>query len=164
MPADHFINSHKFTLDALSDSEDYRAFLSENPKGLRLIAESHNHTDTASLASDSGDFAKWLRTHEPTVPISLTEGYPKLVLHGAEIWLPLAYLASDTSFQVFLNMVANYLYDRSKGLLKHESHIIHFSAVHMNQETGEIKKLDFSGNSQDLAKITKKFDANAFFK
>lgn len=164
MPTDHFSDSSVFTLSTLSNNEDYRLFLSENPKGLRLIPESHGHNRKQCLAPDSGDFYKWLRTHEPNIPISLPEGHPKLVLHSAEIWLPLVFLASDTSFQIFLNIVANYLYDRSKGLLKHESNVIHFAAIRENKKNGEILKLEFSGDSQDLAKLIKKFDANDFFK
>lgn len=71
-------------------------------------------------------------------------------------------LSSDVSVQFYLNLVANYVYDKLKGALKGEKIRVRFSAVYEEPKTGVIKRFDFEGDEQALAKTIKRFDLNRF--
>lgn len=147
----------------LEDDSEYQAFLAQKEQGLRFVPEPHSPDSSPSLASDAGDFAKWIRQHEPSIPISVPTDTPKLLLRSADVWLPLVYLAGDTSVQVFLNMAASYLYDKAKGALKGDQPRIHMRAVYQDKQAGKTKKFEFSGDAEALARAIKKFDPNNFF-
>lgn len=104
MPIDHLQFKPKLMVATLEDDSEYQAFLSQEGRGLRFVPEPSSPASPPSLASDFGDFAKWIRQHEPSIPISVPADTPKLLLRNADVWLPLVYLASDTSVQIFLNM------------------------------------------------------------
>ena len=106
-----------------------KAFAESTRTGLRFIAEAQYEGSLASLKADFGDFAKWIRLQKPDFVIQIPEGTPKIVLRGADIWLPLIQLAADTPMQVFLNMAASYLYDRTKGALKTDTPRVHISVI-----------------------------------
>lgn len=127
------------------------------------MPEPHSADDPPSLSSDFGDFAKWVQLQDPSIPLSIPDNTPKLLLRNADIWLPLVYLASDTSVQVLLNMASSYLYDKAKGALRHEKPRVHMRAVYQDKQAGRTKKFEFSGDAEDLAKAIKKFDLNNFF-
>jgi hypothetical protein len=114
------------------------------------------------LEADVGDFAKWLRQSNPDLAVSLPDETGRLDQRSNELWLPLMLLASDTSVSVMLGIVANYLYDRAKGLLASDKQKIHLSLVYEDEVAGKTKKLTYSGDPEGLAKVMKKFDANRF--
>lgn len=153
----------EFAVSTLEDDSDYQSFLTGDGQGLCFVPEPYGNNTQLSLASDSGDFAKWIRQHDPLIPISLPTNTPKVVLRNADVWLPLIYLASDTSVQVFLNMAASYLYDKAKGALKNENPRIHMRAIYQDKRGGKTKKFEFSGDAEALTKVIKKFDPNNFF-
>lgn len=76
--------------------------------------------------------------------------------------MPIVFLASDVTLPIYLNLVANYLYDKSKALLRGEQNRVHFSAVYEDKSTGTTKKFIFEGNEEALQKAIKKFDVNKF--
>ena len=162
MPIDHLKFTPSLTVSTLEDDAEYKAFLLEG-QGLRFVPEPYRPESPLSLVSDFGDFAKWVRQHNPSLPISIPTATPKLLLRNADVWLPLVYLAGDTSLQVFLNMAASYLYDKSKGSLKSEQPRVHMRAVYQDKQSGKTKKFEFSGDADSLAKAIKKFDLNNFF-
>lgn len=153
----------KLAVSTLEDDGDYRFFLSQNGQGLRFVPESHGADDPPSLSSDFGDFAKWVRMNDPSIPISVPDNTPRLLLRSADVWLPLVYLGADTSVQVLLNMASSYLYDKAKSALKHEKPRVHMSAVYQDKQAGKTKRFEFSGDVDDLARVIKKFDLNNFF-
>jgi len=142
--------------------DEVRTFLAGNPSGIALMPQTMPHSGVSGLKADFGDFAKWIRENHPSVRVTVPVDAPRILLRGADIWLPLVYLATDASAQVFLNMVANYLYDRSKGLLKNDQPRIHFTVEYEDRTAGITKRLEFSGDAESLGKITKRFDPNNF--
>ncbi len=160
---DHLEFKSKLAVSTLDDDHEYKAFLLAAAGGLGFVPEPYQSVSAPSLAHDFGDFAKWLRGKDPSVPISIPANVPKLVRRNADIWLPLVYLASDTSVQVFLNIAANYLYDKAKGLLKSDKARIQLCAVYQDKTTGKTKRLEFSGDAEALRKAIGRFDLNNFF-
>lgn len=150
-------------VSTLEADSDYQTFIAGGGQGLCFVPEPYGNNTQLSMASDSGDFAKWIRQHDPSITISLPTNTPKVILRNADVWLPLIYLASDTSVQVFLNMAASYLYDKARGALKNEKTRIHMRAIYQDKQEGKTKKFEFSGDAEALAKVIKKFDPNNFF-
>lgn len=159
------VQSHLVTsvVDVIDDAT-YRQFLGTTTSGLAFPPESVSQNGTIGLKPDYGDFLKWLKTTHPQVAVTLPPAEsPKAVLRSADIWLPLVYLAGDTSVQIFLNMAASYLYDCSKGILKGDVPRVHLSVVYEDHQAGKTKRLEFTGNADELNKVIKKFDPNNFF-
>jgi hypothetical protein len=142
---------------------DYSSFVSMNERGLRFVAERARADIPAGLKSDFGDFAKWIQEKHIDFPVYVPDKAPRIMLRSADVWLPLAYLAGDTSVQLFLNMAASYLYDRAKGSLKTDQPRIHMSAIYQDKSTGKTKKFEFEGDAEALSKAIKRFDLNNFF-
>lgn len=158
------IDSHLIT--SVADVSDDAAFSGIGERivsGVAFLPESLPSGDALYLKSDYGDFMKWMATTRPELKLTLPEQHPKLILHSGDIWLPLMYLARDTSVQILLGLITNYLYDRMKGRLKSDRPVVDFSIVYEDHEAQKIKRLDFKGTAEDLAKVMKKFDANNFF-
>lgn len=162
MPVDQLKFMPMLTVSTLKEDAEYRAFLADG-QGLRFVPEPYSPDTLPSLPLDSGDFAKWVRQHNPSLAISIPTATPKVLLRNADIWLPLVYLASDISVQVFLNMAASYLYDKAKGSLKNEQPRVHMRAVYQDKQSGTTKEFEFHGDADALAKAIKKFDLNNFF-
>lgn len=160
----NLVQSHCAT-SVVEVTEDtvYRQFAETVATGVAFLPEPTGHDGVIGLKPDYGDFLKWLTATHPQVALTLPPDSRKVVLRSADIWLPLAYLASDMSVQVFLNMAASYLYDRSKGILKGDSPRMHLSIVYEDRKAGKTKRLDFAGNADELSKVVKKFDPNNFF-
>lgn len=151
------------TVRDVENDTNYLQFLSEVHADIAFVPQPMGEQDKPGLLSDYGDFMKWLAAEQPNISISVPSNTQKIILRSAEIWLPLAYLASDTSVQIFLNMVASYLYDRAKGGLKEEKARVNFSVEYQDKNVGKTKRLEFSGDVEALEKAIKRFDINNFF-
>ncbi|MFH2135377.1 MAG: hypothetical protein ABII81_09405 [Pseudomonadota bacterium] len=151
------------TVKSFEDDADFLAFLASESSGLAFVPEPQSHCGVLGLKSDFSDFAKWARATSPNIQVTAPNNVPKIILRNSDVWLPLAFLAGDTSIQIFLNMVASYLYDRAKGSLKNERTRIHLSVVYQDKAAGKSKRFDFSGDSEALGKAIKRFDLNEFF-
>jgi hypothetical protein len=162
-PKGHFKFETKVHVTDLDEDGDYQAFASRADAGVRFVPEVHGSDILASVPSATGDFAKWLRATHPSLPVSVPSDIPKRVLRGAEVWLPLVYLAGDTSVQIFLNMAASYLYDRAKGALRSDQPRAHIKVVYRDRKAGRTKMFEFSGDGDALGKAIKRFDLNNFF-
>lgn len=148
----------------VAEDGSFQEFKAACPSGIAFVPEPiDRQRTTKGLKSDYGDFMKWLRTAHPGLPIALPPDCPKIMLRSAEVWLPLVFLASDTSVQVFLGMVGNYLYDRAKGALKGEVPRVHLSLVYEDHRAGKAKRFDFAGDASELQKVIRRFDARNFF-
>lgn len=158
---EHFKFTPVLAVHSLED-EAFRKYFESTKNGVCFVPESYGDAAT-SLKADSGDFAKWLRSQRPELHIVVPESVPKIVLHGADVWLPLVYLAGDTSMQVFLNMAASYLYDKAKGALKTDQPRVHMAVVYQDKKQGKTKKFEFSGDQESLARAIKRFDLDNFF-
>lgn len=153
----------KLVVSTLEDDSDYAAFLATGGADVRFLPELHGHNGPLGLASDAGDFAKWLKQEHSSVSAEFPASAPKVVLRSGDVWLPLVYLASDTSLQIFLNIAANYLYDKAKGALKSDQPRIHLSVVYQDKTLGKTKKFEFAGDAEALGRAIKRFDLNNFF-
>jgi len=137
----------------------------ENGKyGIEVVNEPYREIEEKVAQPDSGDFVKWLHINRPDITVSIQKSVKRLVLHSNDYWLPLVYLASDVTLQIYLNLVANYLYDKSKGLFKGETARVHMSAIYEDSESGITKRFNFEGDTVSLQKAIKKFDLNNFMK
>jgi len=147
----------------VSDNATFREVAERVVSGVAFLPESLPSDNALHLKSDYGDFMKWMAATRPELKLTLPPHHPKLILHSGDIWLPLMYLARDTSVQILLGLITNYLYDRTKGKLKSDRPVIDFSVVYEDLRAKKNKRLDFKGTAEDLAKVAKKFDTNNFF-
>jgi hypothetical protein len=145
----------------LEDDADFRDFMSREPKGLMIVPEPYGGS-TLAMRESAGDFAKWLKLQSPTVPVEVRQPGDRLVLRCGDYWLPLVFLASDVALPVYLNLVANYIYDKMKGALKGDKARVRLSAVFEDRDAGITKRFDFDGDPDTLAKTIKRFDLNRF--
>jgi hypothetical protein len=146
----------------VEDDADFRSHLETNPSGLVMVAEPWGDWPEPVLRQDAGDFVKWLKINAPSIPVEVRKTEQRLFLQSGDYWLPLAFLASDVSVQIYLNMVASYLYDKLKGALKGEKARVHFSAVYEDKANKVVKRFDFEGDIEALQKAIKRFDLNKF--
>jgi len=158
----HAQSDTELTIHTIEDDSDFQDYLSAFSHGVRLVPEAYG-TGAPGLRADGGDFAKWLKHAQPELPISLPTSTPRIALNGADVWLPLIYLAGDVSMQVFLNMVASYLYDKHKGKLPSDKPRVHLSVMYQSKRDGITKKFEFSGDGEALTRAVKRFDLNNFF-
>lgn len=146
----------------VEDASDFREFQARAPRGVTIVPETFGDPPRLAVRDSAGDFVKWAKQNAPTVSVEMRQPADRLVLRSADHWLPLAFLASDVSVQFYLNLVANYVYDKLKGSLKGDNIRVRFSVVYEESETGAIKRFDFEGDEQALAKTVKRFDLNRF--
>ncbi|MBI5791876.1 MAG: hypothetical protein HZA63_10410 [Rhodocyclales bacterium] len=149
-------------LTEVEDDSDFRAFAANRPSGIEMRAEEYGEPKNVVLKSDAGVFAKWLRTQEPELNVVMDEKLPRLVLRSSDIWLPLAFLASDVALPIYLNLVSNYLYEKMKGALRGEIARVHLCAEFEDKANGKVKRFSFDGDVDALQKAIKRFDLNRF--
>ena len=146
----------------VDDDGNFREFLANRPTGLRMVPEKYGETNQLVLKSEAGQFAKWIRAHDPKIAVEVSQQTPRLLQRSCDVWLPLIFLANDLSLPVFLNLVANYLWDRMKGALKGDAMSVHLSVEYENKADGTVKRFNFEGDADALQKVIKKFDPNQF--
>lgn len=147
----------------VEDAAEFRQFQATGNRGVLIVPETFGEPPRLAVRDSAGDFLKWVRVNAPAVAVEQRQSADRLVLRSADYWLPLVFLASDISVQFYLNLVANFVYDKLKGALKGETIRVRFSAVYEEPQTGVIKRFDFEGDEQALAKTIKRFDLNRFF-
>lgn len=125
--------------------------------GICFRATTSRKPGHAYLAADTFHFRKWLKANAPDIDLTVDEA-PTLALHSHDIWIPLAILASDVSLQVYLGLVTNYIYNRLKGALRHDKHVVHLSVIHEDKKAGKLKRFDYSGSVEGLSECTQKTD------
>jgi hypothetical protein len=146
----------------VAEDHEFRAYQAGSPQGVLVVPEVQTEAGARVLKSDGGDFRKWMKRSAPMVNVQLQSRERLLVLRSADYWLPLVFLASDVALPVYLNLVANYLYDKMKGALKGEKARVHLSAVYEATPSGVVKRFNFEGDVEALQKVIKKFDLNEF--
>jgi len=140
-------------IETLSNpSQEFQNFYLKS-KGIKIVPKFYNGTKEKVLQRDSGTFAKWVHKNHTKINIDYNPDIKKVSLHNNEYWLPLVYLASDTSVQIYLGLVVNFLYDKLKGALKGEKAKVNFSFEF--KEEGSYKKFSYSGDVEGLEKFTK---------
>jgi hypothetical protein len=146
----------------VEDDTDFQSYLETNPSGLVMLAGPWRDWPEPVLQQDTGDFVKWLKINAPSIPVEVRKKEQRLLLQSGDYLLHLAFLDSDVSVQIYLNMVASYLYDKLKCALKGEKARVHFSAVYEDKANKVVKRFDFEGDIEALQKVIKRFDLNKF--
>lgn len=141
----------------VDDDSEFRAFQRANQRGLAMIPETYRDSRTPALRAAGGDFAKWLKRNAPTIPVEVRPSEHRLVLRSGDYCLPLVFLAGDVALQVYLNMVANYIYEKMKGALKGDKARVRFSAMYEDAHIGIVKRFDFDGDEDALQRAIKRF-------
>lgn len=136
----------------IKPSKEFEKFYLES-SGIKIVPEFYNGTQEKILQRYSGTFAKWIHKNHTEIDIDYDPNTKKISLHNSEYWLPLVYLASDTSVQMYLNLVIDFLYDKLKGSLKGEKAKVNFSFEF--KEGKSYKKFDYSGDIEGLERFTK---------
>jgi hypothetical protein len=155
-------DNNQFNTSALDDTTAFQSFLDSAPSGVKFVPEKYGEINEPTIKSDFGDFSKWLHTTRPEIKIDVDRSVKKLILRNNDIWLPLAYLATDITLPIYLNIVSNYLYDRIKGVLTGDKSRVHLEAVYKDKNDGVTKIFSFDGDGETLKSVIKKFDLNSF--
>jgi len=144
-------------------SERESAFLSAG-RGVRFVPDkSFRDFDGHVHQPEAYTLAKWLGRHEPALSVDI-EDAPVVELRSAEYWLPLAFLATDVALPFYLNVAANYVYDKARGALKHDRTEVHLEAVYQDRKTGKTKRFSYSGSVDGLRACVKKLDIGSVMK
>ena len=160
----HIYEDYNFDLESyLSQIEVENAI----PKNGILILPNENWRQSGKpvYMPETYRFVKWVKqTDVVQSEINLVELKKSNVasLRSDEIWLPIAYVFSDASFQIFLNVAASYLYDKLKGLLKNEDMTVHLEILKEDKLAKKVKRFLYDGSYAGLKEIIKKIDVNEF--
>ena len=98
-------------LSVVKSEHRFREFIQTNPAGIAMLPIEDIDSKKLQMHPHAWDFAKWLKAHAPEIVIHVMPADEHLVLHSADIWLPLIYLANNVALPIHLNLVASYLYD-----------------------------------------------------
>lgn len=139
------------------DAEKFRKIVDDTVSGITLIPD--DHQNTKRISSDAGDFAKWVRERYDTL-VCVQAAERKMLLRSGDVFLPLAFLATDISLPIYLNMVSSYLYDLAKGALKGDKQRVRLSVEFEDKNAGIVKRFNFEGDAEDLRKVAKRIDVN----
>ena len=146
----------------VSSDKEYREFLNSSTADIAFIPEQYQNYKGPVMKGDAGNFSKWLHKKEPELKVEIFKAEGKLELHSADLWLPLAFLGTNITLPVYLNIVASYLYDRMKGSLLGEKKRVHMEAIYEDEKDGVVKKFSFEGDAETLKDTIKKLDLNKF--
>lgn len=153
---------NKPTIKNIKPSIEFEKFYFKS-SGLRIVPTIYNReSEEVFLYKESGTFAKWIKKNYPKISIDYNSNVKKISLNNNEFWLPLVYLSSDTSIQIYLGLVINFLYDKLKGALSGEKEKAKVNLNIEYKEGDKYKRFEYSGNIEGLEKFTK-FNTNNFF-
>lgn len=150
------------TVTELAPDSDLIATAQAHRAGLLIIPEANSFDGSLAHSSDAGDLKKWIKEHHPEINLVWEKADSTLFLRSGDFWLPLVVLANDITIQVYLNLVASYLYDRMKGMFATRNPRVEMSAIYHDGATNKTKRFDFKGDTESFSKAVKKFDLNEF--
>ena len=159
---DIFDDKESYEVVIIGNDKEFRDFLKSTPSGLLFVSEEYSECEGLVMKEDAGDFAKWLRQKQPELHVEVHKANKQLVLRSSDIWLPLVFLASDVALPVYLNLVANYIYDRIRGALRGGKPRVHLEAMYEDKHKGVVKEFHFEGDSDGFQQVIKQFDLNKF--
>lgn len=159
---DIFDDKESCEIVTVADGKEFREFLNSTPHGLTFVPEKYRELDGLVIKADVGAFSKWIKQNKPEINIEVRKADKKLELRSSDFWLPLVFLANDIALPVYLNLVANYAYDRMRGALRGEEARVHLEVIYEDKQKAIIKKFKFDGDVNGLQKAIKKFNLNKF--
>jgi hypothetical protein len=130
--------------------------------GIKIVPVAYNGCVEKVLHRDSGSFAKWICKNHTDINIEYDPSAKKISLHNNEFWLPLVYLASDTSAQIYIGLVTNFIYDKLKGVLSRERNKAKVNFSFEYKDGDKHKAFNYSGSVEGLEKFNT-IDINKFF-
>ncbi|MDY6894379.1 MAG: hypothetical protein SVO01_03025 [Thermotogota bacterium] len=139
---------------------DFANFYEESNGILCHPEEKFRDYEGPVLKPDTFRFAKWVRQNHSNIQIDVQSAEARADLRSNDFWLPLVFLASDVSLQIYLNLVANYLYDMARGALTHDKKSVHLRAIYKNAKTNETMEFSYDGSVDGLKACVKKVDLN----
>ncbi|MGE5343309.1 MAG: hypothetical protein ACM3SY_17715 [Candidatus Omnitrophota bacterium] len=127
---------------------------------LILPCEKWGSFDCSPFMSETFNFFKWIKQNSIKESVSILEGKEKKIaeLRSDKIWFPLVYLFSDITLPIYLNLVANYLYERLKGALVTDKHEVRVEAFIEDKRDKKTKRFLYEGSYRGLKEITKRVD------
>jgi len=150
--------TNEYQVEDIQDTSAFNTFIENHPTGIALIPEPYGKTTQCAFHQDAGDFAKWLRTNEPSITLEIKSAEHRIVLRSHDIWLPLIYIAENITLPIILGLVSSYVYDRCKGALKGDKCDVHLKIAYKDKKTKSVKILRYNGNVDGLQKVVKQID------
>ncbi|HLP46397.1 MAG TPA: hypothetical protein VK469_10635 [Candidatus Kapabacteria bacterium] len=129
--------------------------------GIVILPHENWHNSRCIFMPETFIFFKWIKHKEGIKEnISILDVKEKKIvdLRAATIWFPLVYLFSDVSIPIYLNMVANYLYDKFKGALGSDKCEIKLELLIENKCDKKTKKFSYEGSYHGFKEIVKRID------
>jgi hypothetical protein len=159
---DLFDNKETCTIMPVGNDHEYCEFVNSSAADMAFVPEQYRECKGSIMKADAGNFAKWLRKTRPELKVDLRKADGKLVLRSADLWLPLVFLGNNVALPIYLNLVASYLYDRMRGVLRGQKPRVHMEAIYEDKQDGVVKSFRFEGDIDGLEKAIKRFDLNKF--
>lgn len=130
-----------------------------------LVLPSPNWRGTSDSVylPETFNFLKWAKNVqkiEPRISLAEVENTKVADLRSYDIWLPIVYLFSDVSLQIYLGIVSSYVYDKLKGALQNEDQKIDIEAYVEDKKKGQIKKFSYHGSYKGFKEVAEKININ----
>lgn len=155
-----FDKQDSLSVRTINDLTEYDAFLSSDQKGILCIPPStFNKSQNKAVMPETYNFAKWIKSNNKDINIDVFKSEGVQHLRSGDFWMPVVFIASDVSLQVYLGLVTSYIYDMLKGALKHDKNKVHIKAIYKDSD-GTTKEFSYSGSIEGLEKTIKKVDIN----
>lgn len=103
-------------IEITEPTNEFNTFIT-SCSGIKVIPEPYSDIKEKTLFRDTGSLMKWIKNNK-NINIEYDSNVKKISLNNNDLWFSLVYLASDTSLQIYLGLVVNYVYDKLKGSLK----------------------------------------------
>lgn len=130
---------------------------------LALPSPNWRGTDDCVYLPETFNFVKWVKSNrnfDTQINVAETEKTKVAQLYSHDFWLPVVYLFSDVSLQVYLGMVSSYLYDLIKGSLQNDDHKVDIEVYVEDKKKGRTRKFTYHGSYKGFEKIAKKINVN----
>ena len=131
-------------------------------QGILVLPTEHWRQSSVNVfMPETFDFVKWMRqnsTIDVSINIATVEDIQVAEMRSDNFWFPLAYLFNDISVQIYLNIVASYLYDRIKGALRADQTTVDLELLTEDKKKGRVKRFSYHGSYEGLKEIIEKMD------
>ncbi|HDI3268952.1 TPA: hypothetical protein PMC30_003735 [Vibrio cholerae] len=119
--------------------------------------------DENSIASESGNFCKWIRKYHGDWEVVLPESTPKRILNDSSLILPLVTLLAEPDLLNYLKLVTEYFAFRFKGDLQSDRNVVNVRCI-VKTPDGYEKHYEFNGPESAFREKVQNFDINGFYK
>ena len=144
-----FQNESMHKIEPHANDSEFKQLLKPESKGI-LCIPSYTSDELSHKVHmpETYQFAKWILKNRKDISIEVIQAEGVMDLRSDDFWLPLVYLASDISLQIYIGIVASYIYDCLKGALKHDKSNVNLEAVYHDSKDGITKKFTYKGTAE----------------